>query len=307
MKKNELYIVGIGASAGGLEALEDFFKNTPKDTNMAFVVIQHLSPDYKSLMLELLSRHTDLQIYRVEDGMEIKSNSIYLIPPKKNMTVFHNKLFLVQKQNDHVLNLPIDIFFKSLAEDQGEKAIGIILSGTGSDGTRGIKAIKEVGGMVIAQEEKTAKFDGMPKSAIMTGLVDYILSPDLMPEQLVKYVQHPFLKDDIAKDGIRNIEKDKMTKIFALLRNYSGVDFTFYKPTTIYRRIERRVGVKQLNNFSEYLELLYSDPQEIKILYKDLLIGVTRFFRDREVFEEIENKIIPEIFEHNKEDKSIRV
>jgi two-component system CheB/CheR fusion protein len=307
MKENELYIVGIGASAGGLEALEDFFKNTPKDTNMAFVVIQHLSPDYKSLMLELLSRHTDLQIYRVEDGMEIKPNSIYLIPPKKNMTVFHNKLFLVQKQNDHILNLPIDIFFKSLAEDQGEKAIGIILSGTGSDGTRGIKAIKEVGGMVIAQEEKTAKFDGMPKSAIMTGLVDYILSPDLMPEQLVKYVQHPFLKDEIAKDGIRNIEKDKMTKIFALLRNYSGVDFTFYKPTTIYRRIERRVGVKQLNNFSEYLELLYSDPQEIKILYKDLLIGVTRFFRDQEVFEEIENKVIPEIFDHNKEEKSIRV
>src|SRR6056297_651213 len=171
-------VIGIGASAGGLEALQEFFKNMPEDSGAGFVVVQHLSPDYKSLMDELLSRVTNMYIYRVEDGMAVHKNCIYLIPPGQNMTIFKGKLFLTKQQHGRSLNLPIDIFMRSLAKDQGKNAIGIVLSGTGSDGTLGIRAIKEYGGMVIAQDDQSAKFDGMPRSSISTGGVDYILPAD---------------------------------------------------------------------------------------------------------------------------------
>jgi two-component system, chemotaxis family, CheB/CheR fusion protein len=175
------HIVGIGASAGGLEAIETFFKNMPPKNNLAFVVVQHLSPDYKSLMVELLTKKTEMLVHRAEDGMEVQAGSVYLIPPKKNLTIFHGKLLLNDKVSSQGINLPIDIFLRSLAEDQGERAIAIILSGSGSDGTRGVRAIKEMGGMVMVQTEDSAKFDGMPRAAISTGVADFILPPEDMP------------------------------------------------------------------------------------------------------------------------------
>lgn len=303
----EFSIVGIGASAGGLEALEQFFSNMPKDTGLAFVVVQHLSPDYKSLMVELLSKHTEMKVLRVEDGMEVKPNCVYLITPKKNLTIFHRKLYLSEQGQKHTLNLPIDIFFRSLAEDLGDRAIGCILSGTGSDGTLGIRAIKGAGGMAMVQEESSAKFDGMPKSAIATGLIDYILPADKMPEQLVKYIKHPYVsKSDNTDLHIRG-DEDTLSKILALIRTRTGNDFTYYKPNTIIRRIERRISINQLENIDNYLNLLVQSPSELNILYKELLIGVTKFFRDIEAMELVEKKVIPNVFKNKSKNDEIRI
>ncbi|MDW7670018.1 MAG: chemotaxis protein CheB, partial [Bacillota bacterium] len=196
----DFYYVGIGASAGGLEALKEFFTNMPNKTGMAFIIVQHLSPDYKSLMDELLARYTKIPVQVVKDGMVVQSDNIYLIPPKKNLSIFHGKLFLEDKNGKTHLNLPIDIFFRSLAVDKGKKAIAIILSGTGSDGTLGLKAVKEAGGMIMVQDEKSAKFDGMPKSSISTGIVDYILKPEDMSKELINYIEHPLEKNNKEKD-----------------------------------------------------------------------------------------------------------
>lgn len=304
--KKPNFVVGIGASAGGLEALEQFFRNVPPDSGMAFVVIQHLSPDYKSLMVELLSKHTKMKVVRVEDGMEVEANTVYLIPPKKNMTIFHGKLYLTSQNHNIGLNLPIDIFFRSLADDMADKAIAIILSGTGSDGTLGIRAIKGAGGMIMVQDE-SAKFDGMPKSAIATGLVDYILPPEKMGERLIQYAKHPFMTktEDVKKETLE--DEDTYTKVLAVLRNKVGVDFTFYKPTTIIRRIERRISVNQLDNIEKYLNLLMESPNEVNILYKELLIGVTKFFRDIEAYKVVEEKLIPELFSSKRPGDQIRI
>ncbi|GAB1370073.1 chemotaxis protein CheB [Candidatus Kapaibacterium sp.] len=304
---NDFAIVGIGASAGGLEALEQFFKHIKPDSGLAYVVVQHLSPDYKSLMVELLSKHTLLPIYRAEDGMYIAKNSIYLIPPKKNLTIFHRKLYLTDQIQNLGLNLPIDVFFRSLAEDLGEKSIGIVLSGTGSDGTLGIRAIKGAGGMVMVQDEETAKFDGMPKSAISTGLVDYILPPEMMGEQLSKYIEHPLVSASERANTITIEDDDILSKILLTIRSRTGVDFTYYKPNTIVRRIERRISVHQIANIEDYYRLLSDSPTEANVLYKELLIGVTKFFRDYDAFELIRFKAIPEIIGLKKAGESIRV
>ncbi len=300
-------VVGVGASAGGLEALETFFRNIKADCGLSFVVVQHLSPDYKSLMGELLSKYTDMPIYRAEDGMRVKKNCVYLIPPKKNMTIFHNKLYLTDQRPTTGLNLPIDIFFRSLAEDYGEKAIAVVLSGTGSDGTLGIRAIKGAGGMVMAQNEASAKFDGMPKSAISTGLVDYILPPGEMGDQLIKYVAHPLISGNDSKDDVIINEGDALSKILAAIRTRTSTDFTYYKPNTIVRRIERRISVHQFDTIDDYMKLIVDSPTEVNILYKELLIGVTKFFRDPEAFDILKNKVIPNIFKKKKSNESIRV
>ncbi len=177
------YYVAVGASAGGLEAIDEFFTNMPVDSGLGFIVIQHLSPDYKSLMVELLSKKTDMPVHRAEDGLLVLPNHVYLIPPKKNLTIFHGKLLLSEQDHSHGINLPIDVFLRSLAEDQAEKSIAIILSGTGSDGMRGVRTVKENGGMVMVQDEDSAKFNGMPRSAISTGLPDFILKPSQMPRR----------------------------------------------------------------------------------------------------------------------------
>lgn len=290
---SNLIVVGIGASAGGLEALQEFFKNMPIKTGLAFVVIQHLSPDYRSLMDELLARETSIPIRVAADGMEIEADHIYLIPPRKNISIFHDKLYLEEQESKKRLNLPVDIFFRSLAQEKGKVAIGIILSGTGSDGTLGTRAIKEAGGMIMVQDEKSAKFDGMPRSSVSTGLVDYILPPDRMPDELVSFVKHPFVKQKKTLDGVLLENLDTLTKIILLLRDHGGIDFSFYKDNTLVRRLERRVSINRYETLEEYLDFLKDSEKEKETLQRELLIGVTRFFRDAEAFDALRTKVLP--------------
>ena len=292
------YIVGIGASAGGLEALDNFFSTLPNDTGMAFVIIQHLSPDYKSLMVEILSKRTAMKVHRAENGMIIEPNNVYLITPKKNLTIFHGKLLLHEQDPSKGLNLPIDIFFKSLAEDLSERAIGIILSGTGSDGMRGVRSIKECGGYVLVQDEETAKFDGMPRSAISTGLADFILPPDQMPPQLIKFVKHPINKSINYPEKLLT-DEDSLTRTFSLLRDKHKVDFTFYKMSTIVRRIHRRMTVNNISKLNDYVRYLENYTREVTSLYKELLIGVTNFYRDKEAFQLLDTKFLRELLKRN--------
>lgn len=290
-------VVGIGASAGGLEALGTFFDHVPHDAGLAFVIVQHLSPDFKSLMDEILARHTRITIHRVENGMTVEPNAIYLIPPKKEMIISGGKLLLTDKDPAQGLTLPIDTFLRSLAQDVGPMSVGIILSGTGSDGSRGIRAIHEVGGLAIAQSEETAKFDGMPRSAIETGVVDFILPPEGMAAALLKHAAHPWAVRD-GQSLSPSALGDGLQAIIRLLRDEYGIDFSHYKSTTVTRRIERRLQMNRSLDLGEYLERLQSDAGELNSLYKDLLIGVTRFFRDREAFERLGRDVLPPLLAH---------
>ncbi|MFO8042233.1 MAG: chemotaxis protein CheB, partial [Alkalispirochaeta sp.] len=301
---NEFRIVAIGASAGGLEALESFFDHMPATTDFAFVVIQHLSPDYKSLMGELLAKHTTMQIAQAEDGLQLRPGVIHLIPRKKNMTVYQGTLFLTEQE--HGLNLPIDIFMQSLAEDAGERGVGVVLSGTGSDGTRGLRAIKEAGGLVIVQDEEDAKFNGMPRSAISTGIVDFILPAAQIPEELQSFVSGKVrLVDQESSDSAG--ATNSITKIFILIKRKTGVDLSFYKENTILRRLERRMGINQIHDVQRYIQFLEESPNETTTLFKEILIGVTRFFRDRPAFETLAEEVIPAIFEGKERHEQIRV
>jgi len=294
VRSSAMHYVGIGASAGGLEAIELFFTHMPPDSGMAFIVVQHLSPDYKSLMVELLSKKTSIPVRRAEDGMEVLPNHVYLIPPKKNLTIFHGKLLLSEQDHSRGVNLPIDVFLRSLAEDQAERAVAIILSGTGSDGMRGVRAVKENGGMVMVQSEESAKFDGMPRSAISTGLADFVLPPDQMPKQLQAFIKHPYVaKAERAESLLTN--EDGLIRIFAMLRERCKVDFTYYKPSTVVRRIERRMSINQVEDIKDYVSYILSNPQELITLYRELLIGVTSFFRDQEAFDLLAEKVLPDL------------
>ena len=299
------FVVGLGASAGGLEALGSFFDAMPADSGMAFVVIQHLSPAHKSMMAELLSRHTRMPVCQAEDGATAEPNHVYLIPPKKRLTIFNGKLLLTEWGLKNGPNLPIDTFFSSLARDCSERAIGIALSGTGSDGTRGIRSIKEAGGLVMIQDEHSAKFSGMPHSAIATGLADYILSAGEMPSALLKFIRHPFL----AQPGGARLQPtaNTMQKIEELVRARTGVDFSGYKQSTVVRRLERRIGISQVENTEQYLEYLRQTPQEVAAFYNDLLISVTNFFRDRETFNRLREEVIPVMFANASRNGKIRV
>jgi len=291
------HYVGIGASAGGLEAIESFFTNIQPVTGLAFIVVQHLSPDYKSLMVELLSKKTFMPVQRAEEGMLVLPDNVYLIPPKKNLTIFHGKLLLSDQDHSRGINLPIDVFLRSLAEDQAEKAVAIILSGTGSDGMRGVRTVKECGGIVMVQDEESAKFDGMPRSAISTGLADFILPPAKMPGQLLAFAKHPYVTNTERSETLLSNE-DGLTRIFALLREKCKVDFTYYKPSTVTRRIERRMTINQTETITQYLDFMLSYPGEVVALYRELLIGVTCFFRDQGAYDYLAESILPEIFKN---------
>jgi two-component system CheB/CheR fusion protein len=238
-------IVGIGASAGGLAAFESFFSGMPADdTNMAFIIIQHLAPDHKSILTEIIQRYTRMKVFEAQDGMQVQANCTYVIPPNYDMAILNNTLMLLKPTQPHGQRLPIDFFFRSLAQDQHQNAIGIILSGTGHDGTNGIKAIKQEGGLVIAQNPDFAEFNSMPKSAIETGIVDYELSPDAMPSEIIKYLTlRPYTSPKIHTAAHNS---EILNKIFILIRNQTTHDFSMYKPSTIGRRIERRMMVNQI-------------------------------------------------------------
>jgi two-component system CheB/CheR fusion protein len=292
--KKPLYYVGIGASAGGLEAIDEFFTNMPADSGLGFIVIQHLSPDYKSLMVELLSKKTSMPVHRAEEGLTVLPNNVYLIPPKKNLTIFHGKLLLTEQDHGRGINLPIDVFLRSLAEDQAERAVAIILSGTGSDGMRGVRTVKENGGMVMVQDEESAKFDGMPRAAISTGLPDFVLPPAQMPKQLLAFITRPYATMATRSETLLS-DEDGLARIFALLRERCKVDFTYYKPSTVTRRIERRMTVNQTNTISDYVIYLNSYPGEITTLFRELLIGVTSFFRDPGAFDRLLKDVLPDL------------
>jgi two-component system CheB/CheR fusion protein len=294
------HYVGIGASAGGLEAIEAFFKNMPPQSGLAFILIQHLSPDYKSMMVELLSKRTPMPVHRAENGMPVAADAVYLIPPKKKLTIFHGKLILSDPQRSPAgIFLPIDDFLRSLAEDQDEKAVAVILSGTGSDGMRGVRAIKESGGMVMVQDVATARFDGMPSSAIATGLADFILPPEEMPPKLMAFAAHPEHSRSMRSDTILT-DKDGLTRIFALLRERHKVDFTYYKPSTVVRRINRRMTVNHIDDLHDYVKFLESAAGEQTVLYRELLIGVTSFFRDPEAFDQLAQIHLPALMQKKK-------
>ncbi|TWT34655.1 chemotaxis protein CheB [Blastopirellula retiformator] len=304
--KKSFYVVGVGASAGGLEALERLFDNMPVDSNMAFVVVQHLSPDFKSLMDELLARRTKIPIHRVEDGMEIEANAIYLIPPKKNMELAAGKLQLID-QNLGSLNLPIDIFFRSLAKDAKERAIAVVLSGTGSDGSRGIQDVHEAGGLVVVQSIQSAGFDGMPRSALGTGLADVVCPPDSIASRILEYIQSPSSFVDQAGQDEELSESGELATIFRLFRNQYGIDFSMYKPTTIVRRIERRVKLSRCSSLAEYSQLVEGDSRELDVLYRDLLVEVTQFFRDLDAFQLLRNNIFPRLVERAADTGELRI
>jgi len=298
-QENNFFVVGIGASAGGLRALESFFENMPTDSGAAFVVIQHLSPDFKSLMKELLERRTRMEIYRVTDGMVLAANSIYLIPPGKNLIVEHNQLRLWEQEerNKHGLNFPIDIFLESLAKSYADRAIGIILSGTGSDGTHGLRAINEAGGFAMVQDPLSAEFDGMPRTAIATGVVDQILSPQALAQVVNQLVQSPLDKDNLSKSESALLDSFKLQKVAGILAKYEQVDFSHYKVSTLSRRIHRRCLISGCNNLEDYVRLLELSHEERITLRHDLLISVTQFFRDRQAWDFLEKQTIPQLIE----------
>ena len=291
-------IVGIGASAGGLAAFEAFFSGMPTETNpgMAFVLVQHLAPDHKSILSELIQRYTRMQVFEVEDGMTVQPNCAYIIPPNYDMAFLNGRLQLLEPVVPRGQRLPIDYFFRSLAQDLRERAIGIVLSGTGSDGTLGVIAIKAEGGMVMAQKPESTEFDGMPRSAIATGLVDYELPPVEMAAQLMRYVRYSFgiLPPSSIVPTLNN--KYALEKVFVLLRTQIGHDFSHYKPGTLYRRIERRMTMHQIQTLEHYVKYLQQSSVEVEALFRDLLIGVTQFFRDPEAFQKLEELVIPLLF-----------
>jgi two-component system CheB/CheR fusion protein len=297
-------IVGIGASAGGLEALETFFEHVPEDCGQAFVVVQHLSPDFKSVMDQLLARRTSLVVERVEDGVEVRPGAIYLIPPKKEMIISGGRLLLSDKDPTQSLSLPIDTFFRSLAQDAGERAIAVVLSGTGSDGSRGIRDVHEAGGMVVVQTVDSAKFDGMPKSAIDTGIVDLQLPPEQIHAAIERYCERG-IHGAAASAGDAALEG--VDKIISLLHREYGLDFALYKPTTLHRRIERRLIISQATSLESYARTLSEDRRELHQLYKDLLIGVTRFFRDAEAFRALRQQLVRDVLPQLKDGGEFRI
>jgi two-component system CheB/CheR fusion protein len=305
----EFPVVGIGASAGGLAAFEAFFSAMPADTDpgMAFVLVQHLAPDHKSILSELVRRYTRMQVFEVEDGMSVQPNCAYIIPPNCDMAFLNGTLQLLEPSAPRGLRLPIDFFFRSLAQDQRERAICIVLSGTGSDGKLGVRAVKGEGGMVMVQDPTTTEHDGMPRSAIATGLVDYVLPPAEMPAQLIDYATRAFgriprpLTSETPKNG------DVLKKIFVLLRAQVGHDFSQYKPSTIARRVEHRMAIRQIDRMALYLRYLQQDPLEVEALFRDLLIGVTHFFRDPEVFTALKDQVVPLLFAGKSANDAIRV
>lgn len=295
------FVVGIGASAGGLEAIHEFFDHMSESANLSFVVIQHLSSDYKSLLVELVSRHTNMKVSEAENNRKIEKNCIYVIPNNKLITIENNRLCLEDKKNLQVPNNAIDTFFYSLARDKKEKAIAVILSGTGTDGTKGIEAIKNHGGMVIVQEPNTAKFNGMPNSAIQLGVTDYILAPAEMPGEILNFIREPSLLRQ------QNFKEEDLDQIFSLIHNTAGFDFHYYKLPTITRRIARRMMQLGYQDIQEYIGLLKRDKQECSQLGNDFLIGVTRFFRDPEAFKLLEEKVIGELVQTKNEHDTIKV
>lgn len=302
-------IVGVGASAGGLEAFTALLARLPADTGLAFVLVQHLDPRHKSILTELLAKETKMPVHEVENGVIVQPDHVYVIPPNMDMEILRGKLSLMPHTEARRQYMPIDYFFRSLAEDHQGNAIGVILSGTGTDGTLGLRAIKAEGGLAFAQDDKTAKYDGMPRSAVAAGVVDFVLPPEGIAEELARLKSHPYVAlvqarptADIVLEG-----EDDLDKIFLLLRSTNGVDFSYYKVTTIKRRIARRMLLHKISKLPQYLRFIKDNPIEIEALFQDLLINVTGFFREPELFDTLKKKIFPRLLKDRSPQLPLRI
>lgn len=306
--KDTFRIVGVGASAGGLEALEELLRQIPEGRGLAFVIVQHLDPTQKGMLPELLQRTTHLKVMQAKDRVPVRPDCVYVIPPNKDMSVLHGILYLFEPTATRGLRLPIDFFFRSLAEDQQERSVGIILSGMGTDGTLGIKAIKEKEGMVMVQDPASAKFDSMPRSAIATGFADYIAPAKELSGKLIDLLNTP--ESHRAKGSEPVLESSAVSaleKIVILLRSHTGQDFSMYKKGTLYRRIERRMGIHKIDRIAQYVRFLQENLQERELLFKELLIGVTNFFRDLPAWEQLKDQAISVFMASRPEGRSLRV
>ncbi|MBD2243556.1 PAS domain-containing protein [Nostoc sp. FACHB-888] len=304
-------VVGIAASAGGLEAFTDLIRHLPTDTGMAFVLIQHLSPDYESLLSEILSRFTEMPVCQVQDQMVVEPNQIYVIPPNAQMTLVDGIFNLAPRQKIQGHYAPGDVFFGSLAVDRGNKAIAVVLSGMDGDGSQGVKAVKEAGGVTFAQCEATARFDRMPNTAVATGSVDFVLPPPAIATELTKLSRSPYLHRSEAIQ-IQIVQEspqpgDALETILALLRTTTGIDFTLYKPTTIARRMQRRMLLYKFESLEDYAQYLQKHPAEVQALYEEILIHVTSFFRDPETFEQLKTQVLPTLSQNKMASTSIRI
>jgi two-component system CheB/CheR fusion protein len=299
----EMFVVGVGASAGGLEPIEAFFGAVPHDCGLAFVVVQHLSPDYESRMDTLIRRYTKLAVVHATNDMRVEPNHVYLAPARNEVSIREGRLSLRKRNPSEGFSLPIDEFFRSLAGDCGARAIGIILSGSGSDGSRGARAIHDAGGLVLCQDLASAKFDSMPKSAMETGAVDLELAPALMPEALMKFVHGHLTSDELVEADLTAPAPEATQVIVRLLKRRHGIDFAQYKSSTVRRRIERRIALGPARDSDSYIQRLESDPSELDLLYKDLLIGVTCFFRDTASFEVLDQRVLAELMTEKRQEE----
>jgi two-component system CheB/CheR fusion protein len=300
-------VVAIGASAGGLDAFKRFFRNMPANSGAAFVLVPHLDPTHRSLMVELLARQTQMHVCEAEEGMTIQANSVYVIPPNKDLAISNGLLQLSAPSKPRGLETAIDFCFRSVAADQQEKAIAIVLSGTGSHGTLGLKEIKLSGGMVMVQEPESAEYDQMPRNAIATGQVDYILPPELMPDALMKFMQHPYLNKMHHQATAPQTETQQLSGVLAVLKTRTKYDFRCYRKSMLMRRVQRRMGLCQIHEMPEYLDYLRENADEVTALYKDLLIGVTAFFREVEAFHVLGQRVVPKLIERACGDGPIRI
>lgn len=302
----QLPIIGIGASAGGLEAIEQFLCGVPSACGMAFVIVQHLAPTHKDMMCEILQRITPMPVLQITDRMVIVPGHVYVIPPGFDLSILNGVLHLLEPTEPRGLRLPINYFLQALAVDQKQHGIAVILSGMGSDGTQGLRAIKEQGGAAFVQSPATAQSDGMPCSAIDAGLADIVGSPEELAAKIISYIKYKPLLDDHSDVAASDADQSGLEKIVVLLRVQTGQDFSLYKKSTLYRRVERRMALHQLLNIASYVRYLRANPQEATFLFKELLIGVTSFFRDLEVWEQLKTEILPSIFTLHPEGGNLR-
>jgi two-component system, chemotaxis family, CheB/CheR fusion protein len=307
--KNDFLVAAIGASAGGIEAFTELISNVPPDTDMAFVLVQHLDPTHHSMLAELFSKKTEICVKEVADGMKVEPNNVYVIPPNATMSISNHTLQLGPREESHGVHMPIDRFMRTLAEEQGNRAIGVILSGSGTDGTLGMAEIQAQGGVTFAQEEASAKYESMPRSAIGAGCVDYVLSPKGIARELARIARHPYLARHHPTDttALAPAENAGLNTVFQLLRRSTGVDFSHYRQTTILRRIQRRMLLHKIDKLEEYMKYMQTNSAEIKALYQDLLINVTSFFRNPKAFEALKTQVFPNIMKNRSPEASIRI
>jgi two-component system CheB/CheR fusion protein len=308
-------VVGIGASAGGLEAFSELLAHLPTNTGMAFLLAQHLDPTHTSFLVEILSKQTEMPIEAAREGVEVLPDHVYVLPPNNTLTLAGNLLHLTSRETIEQRRIPVDILFDSLAE-RGPNAIGVILSGSGSDGAKGAETLKEAGGIIFAQDENSARFSGMPKSAVQTGCVDFVLSAPMIARELVRMGRHPYLnkvvpavtgQEESAVSSLPRSDEDRFKRIFRLLRNARGVDFSHYKRTTIERRLARRMAMRQTENLASYVKFLQENPSEVEALFHDLLIRVTNFFRDPEMFQALAENVFPTLLSDKNSKNPLRI